>query len=261
MAQGEQYVRDISEQQRISVMADLRNKYEQGVSALEAQEATIDPRYLEQATAADVATQQASRRLQEIMQNRGYATGQQWGQTGAMLASGQQARSALGLQRQGAFDELGRQRTNLATGYASAQTGAEADIQAQLIQNLYNEYIRSQSRGGGGGGGGGIVAPATGAQAFQNLYNVAGAGTGAAIGSNLGFGGAYGSGQQLRGTTDFTQSRPGAGAVMTPTRTIVGPYGASQPAKPSTKKSTKSRSTLGAGGTLTKDRRVIGPYG
>jgi hypothetical protein len=44
---------------------------------------------------------------------------------------------------------------------------------------------------------------------------------------------------------------------MTGTRTIVGPYGTSQAAKPST----KSRSTLGAGGTLTKDRRVIGPYG
>jgi len=151
MAKGEQYLRDIAEQQIEALTAALQAQYETGQQEIGRQEATIDPRYIEQATAADVQSQKNIRKLQEIMANRGYATGQRWGQTGAMMAAGQQTQSDLGRQRQAAFDEIGRQRSGLETAYTSGLASGTAEIQNQLMQSLYNHYMATRSRGGGGG--------------------------------------------------------------------------------------------------------------
>lgn len=136
---SEEYLNELANQQRISTMEALKQQYNTSKQSLDTQEAAIDTNYLKDATAVDVQTQQAAKRLREIMANKGYATGQQYSGGASLLASGQQALSDLGLERRQSYNDIASQRTALDQSYASQTAQAEADVQSQLMENLYNE--------------------------------------------------------------------------------------------------------------------------
>lgn len=161
---------------RNATIQALQQKAQMQKNALAERAAGIEPRYSQAKTEEDNRGQLASKRLAEIMANRGYSTGNQAQNQLIQNVTTQGNISNLEAQRQGEFDQIAREQANLdaslAGDIAQAQAGLEADKMQGLVENQrYNDNYGLQVAGLTGTYGGQRTLAGQGLDMQNNQFN------------------------------------------------------------------------------------------
>jgi hypothetical protein len=134
------YINELKEAQRASRIASLDKARANALSALDTEKANVAPAYYDKRNQAAAASDVGAMNFAQYMAARGIK-----GPAGAMPEIYRQA----GLQGQiGALDRqeaanlvaIENQRANINTGYESDVAAANADVEAQAMQNLINQW-------------------------------------------------------------------------------------------------------------------------
>lgn len=135
-----EYINDLKEAQRASRIAALDKAKEGALSALDTEKANVAPTYYDKRNQAAAASDVGAMNFAQYMAARGIK-----GAAGAMPEIYRQAGlqgqiGALDRQEAAELSAIERQRANIETGYASDVAAAEADVEAQAMQNFINQW-------------------------------------------------------------------------------------------------------------------------
>ena len=144
---SQSYIDGLNEARRNKVLADLGKSRDAALSNINAEKATIQPRYYDARNQTAASSQQNARNFAEYMAARGGTASGANAQ--AELTRGMALQGNLGsLRRQetAAFDDIGRRTTDLENAYQSDVASAYAGIEADRMQAMLNDYYQQQQR-------------------------------------------------------------------------------------------------------------------
>lgn len=140
MASYTTQLNNLKNAQKKAAVADLENTRNTTLSNLQAEEAKINPTYAEKRTQASNASKVNARNFQEYLANTGRANSG----IGAQYEMGRQNSlnrdiNALNTQQAADIADIARRRTDANNAYNTGLAGANAQVEANYIQNLLNQ--------------------------------------------------------------------------------------------------------------------------
>lgn len=140
MASYTTQLNNLKEAQKKAAVADLENTRASTLSNLQAEEAKINPTYAEKRTQTSNASKVNARNFQEYLANTGRANSG----IGAQYEMGRQnslnrSINALNTQQAADIADIARRRTDANNAYNTGLAGANAQVEANYIQNLLNQ--------------------------------------------------------------------------------------------------------------------------
>ncbi|OUS72976.1 hypothetical protein B1748_23495 [Paenibacillus sp. MY03] len=144
---SQSYIDALNEARKQQTLAQLGKSRDAALSNINAEKATIQPRYYDARNQTAASSQQNARNFAEYMAARGGTASGANAQ--AELTRGMALQGNLGsLRRQetAAFDDIGRRTTDLENAYQSDIASAYAGIEADRMQAMLNDYYQQQQR-------------------------------------------------------------------------------------------------------------------
>lgn len=143
----EQELQNLKNAQKNAAMADLQSTRDTSLSNLQAEEARIKPEYAAQRSTANANNRVAARNFQEYLANTGRANSG----IGAQYEMSRQNNLQSGLNAINAAEaqslaDIARRRTDAQNAYNSGLASANAQVEANYIQNLLNQRQQQWER-------------------------------------------------------------------------------------------------------------------
>lgn len=140
MASYTTQLNNLKNAQKKAAVADLENTRNTTLSNLQAEEAKINPTYAEKRTQTSNASKVNARNFQEYLANTGRANSG----IGAQYEMGRQNSlnrdiNALNTQQAADIADIARRRTDANNAYNTGLAGANAQVEANYIQNLLDQ--------------------------------------------------------------------------------------------------------------------------
>ena len=143
----EEDLNKLKDAQKQSAIADLEKQKNQSLSDLQAEEAKIKPTYYKKRDTANTQNQIAARNFHEYLVNSGRSNsgiGAQYEM--ARQNTLQKNLNELNTQEAADIADINRRRTDVNNAYTSGLASANAEIEANYIQNLLNERQKAWER-------------------------------------------------------------------------------------------------------------------
>lgn len=143
----EEDLNKLKDAQKQSAIADLEKQKNQSLSDLQAEEAKIKPTYYKKRDTANTQNQIAARNFHEYLVNSGRSNsgiGAQYEM--ARQNTLQKNLNELNTQEAADIADINRRRTDVNNAYTSGLASANANIEANYIQNLLNERQKAWER-------------------------------------------------------------------------------------------------------------------
>ena len=143
----EEDLNKLKDAQKQSAIADLEKQKNQSLSDLQAEEAKIKPTYYKKRDTANTQNQIAARNFHEYLVNSGRSNsgiGAQYEM--ARQNTLQKNLNELNTQEAADIADINRRRTDVNNAYTSGLASANAQIEANYIQNLLNERQKAWER-------------------------------------------------------------------------------------------------------------------
>lgn len=143
----EEDLNKLKDAQKQSAIADLEKQKNQSLSDLQAEEAKIKPTYYKKRDTANTQNQIAARNFHEYLVNSGRSNsgiGAQYEM--ARQSTLQKNLNELNTQEAADIADINRRRTDVNNAYTSGLASANAQIEANYIQNLLNERQKAWER-------------------------------------------------------------------------------------------------------------------
>lgn len=137
----------LKEQQKQQAIVDLEKQKNESLSTLNAEEATIKPTYYRKKDSANVQNQISARNFHEYLVNSGRANsgiGAQYEMSRQNTL--QRSLNDLNTEEAGAIADVARRKSDVNNAYNSGLASANAEIEANYIQNLLNERQKAWER-------------------------------------------------------------------------------------------------------------------
>lgn len=137
----------LKEAQKQAAIADLDKQKNQSLSDLQAEESKIKPTYYKKRDAANTQNQIAAKNFHEYLVNSGRSNsgiGAQYEM--ARQNTLQKNLNELNTQEAADIADINRRRTDVNNAYTSGLSSANANIEANYIQNLLNERQKAWER-------------------------------------------------------------------------------------------------------------------
>ena len=143
----EQELQNLRNAQKNAAVADLQKTKDTSLSNLQAEEAKIRPEYAAQRSAANANNRVAARNFQEYLANTGRANSG----IGAQYEMSRQNNLQSGLNAINAAEaqsvaDIARRRSDVENAYNSGLASANAQVEANYIQNLLNQRQQQWER-------------------------------------------------------------------------------------------------------------------
>lgn len=137
----------LKDAQRQQALSDLEKQKNQALSDLNAEESKIKPTYYKKKDTANTQNQLAAKNFHEYLANTGrYNSGIGAQYEMARQNSLQRSLNDLNTQEVAEFADINRRRTDVNNAYNSGLASANAQIEANYIQNLLNERQKAWER-------------------------------------------------------------------------------------------------------------------
>lgn len=143
----EEDLNKLKEAQKQQAIADLDKQKNQSLSDLQAEEAKIKPTYYKKKDTANTQNQIAAKNFHEYLVNSGRSNsgiGAQYEMS--RQNSLQRSLNDLNTQEAAEYADINRRRTDVNNAYTSGLASANAQIEANYIQNLLNERQKAWER-------------------------------------------------------------------------------------------------------------------
>ena len=130
----------LKEQQKQQAIAELEKQKNQSLSDLNAEEQTVKPTYYKKKDTANVQNQVSARNFHEYLVNSGRSNsgiGAQYEMSRKNTL--QRNLNDINLEEAGVLSDIARRRTDVNNAYNTGLTGANAQIEADYIQNLLTQ--------------------------------------------------------------------------------------------------------------------------